>query len=349
MIKIFAILFLALSLNALTIKEGWNLIGVNNDTSSTSLILNENELIYSYDGNSWDYYTSNKSGTLEAGRGFWIKSSTTRNIDLTASNSNDISISNKWELISPVSTMDLSTNDKISYAWKYTGGQDSVGEWKLYHPTLSQNTFGTFTTAEIGEGVWIKSNNASIGNTSVYIKNGDFGTVSKTSSLAQTKEAFLEDIKNTYDISFDIDKQKSNLDLFMIGIKLTKLSTNSEYFYFVKVDTSNSKTLSSPQVDLQKSTGEGLGGALIPAPMLELTNNTLVLNFHKISKFLIDYNWYSLEDLKDRLSVKTDYKIELFTRNLEILNSSKTSSSLTLVNNLFPEGSNKIEGIISIK
>ena len=345
--KYFFISFILINfLNSASIdlNTGWNLVGVKDNISTTEIIDTSDEVIHYYDGENWDYYTSLKTGIIPKGSGIWLKSSTFRNLDIGTSTFTKELI-NEWELITSTNgSLDLSIDPSIHYAWKYNNEK-----WSLYHPSLSQDKFSTFTNIKEGEGVWIKRTNFDIGNSKLFIKNGNFGTVNKDGSTATTEIEFLEDIKNIYNMKFKIDENTSDLDYFVIGIKFTRLSTNSEYFYFVEVNTDDNKTLASPKVDLKKANGEAIGGALIEAPMLELNNSILTLNFHKISKYLMKYDYYNLEQLKDRLSTNTDYKIEIYTYNLDLENSSKISSKIQIVNNLFPVGSSKVEGILSIK
>jgi hypothetical protein len=157
-------------------------------------------------------------------------------------------------------------------------------------------------------------------------------------------------------MGFDINANNSNLNDFLIGLKLTRIATNSVYYYFIKVDSEH--PFSSPYVVLSKENGS-IGGALVENPVIEKnsSNTTMKLNFNKIVKYLYKYtpfdipeNSSSLEELKKRLQMKSDYKVEVYGRYLDIIGSKKLTSS-EMINNTynFPIGSSKLEGILTIK
>jgi len=93
-----------------------------------------------------------------------------------------------------------------------------------------------------------------------------------------------------------------------------------------------------------------LGTSNIDKP-IEVSNNTIKLNFHKIVKYLIDSGYYTLEEMQDRFGMKSAYKMEIYGRNLEIIGSKSLIQDELLngTKNFSTTNSKKFEGTLVIK
>lgn len=342
MLKI-VLLFCLFFINSYASEGSWFMLGASSDATSSSL-QRDGESIYTYEANgTWNEYNSTNIGTIKAGSGFWLKSNeTSRTITMNTSTIQK-NLTLGWNFVSPVKDSWNIQNDfpNIDFGWRYTNG-----DWQLYNQQNKDYGFVSFNTISLGEGVWLNVDySGKIGNYSVLIQNGIFDEFSKNYTVSEVQEAFLDDVKNLFDLSFYTDITKSNLSDFVIGLKLTRVATNSVYYYFITVAT----TSNNPYVELQKTNGS-LGTSNIDKP-IEISNNTIKLNFHKIVKYLIDSDYYTLKEMQDRFGMKSAYKMEVYGRNLEIIGGKKLTQDELLngTKNFSNTNSKKIEGTLIIK
>ncbi|MEA2017993.1 MAG: hypothetical protein U9N59_06060 [Campylobacterota bacterium] len=150
--------------NAIELKEGWNLVSLENDFNVSSLNSNIKS-VWSYDQN-WSAYSSDaeyleliKSNNItilnnvKPSQGIWIQA----NIDLIQEVSskaivNDINISKGWNLIGTIEdTTSLNSIDSNAIYWKYDEN------WTLGSNTLPNAYPHRFTNINKNDGVWVLS------------------------------------------------------------------------------------------------------------------------------------------------------------------------------------------------
>jgi hypothetical protein len=343
----FALLLSNLFATDIQIHPNWNMLGVTSDTASSNLVLNAGEVIYTYENETWSKYDTTHTGTIKAGSGFWLYSSDRRILSVAPSNSEKL-WSNGWNLVTPIDkTWSIKENfPTVSYAWRWVDGG-----WKLYDKAMTSGNYGygTISDVTIGEGIWVKStHNGFLGSSPIHIIDGEFESVTKASDIAQTQSELITNIKNNFDIV--LDKSDTLTPNFVIGIKMTKLSTGNYYYYVV--DSSTSKVRVG-QYDLSKS----FGTSNIVKPIEFINQNSQVkLYFNKIIDYLINKGWFTVDDMNARFIAKENYKMEIYLTNLNTIGGTKTTTFTRFQlskdpENIqdFPIGSSKIEGILTIK
>lgn len=338
---IFVVLVAFSSVFGISINQGWNLLGAKGDLRVGDFVSNEIERVFLYDDGSWSVYTiSQRDDVIPSGRGFWYYSSTFWDYEPPLENGNDYDLVVGWNLVSPnETTWDLRDFSSIVYGWKYQNQ-----EWLLYS---KNSTARDFSSVEFGEGVWLYNEpNMLIGNTSLNVSNGNFGTINKSVINSTNTTELIDGIKNIYDFTFKLNNGIV-LDNFRVGIKVTRGS--SEYFYFVTVNSTN-LVANPPLVELLKADGSRLGTRQVEAPVIEFLDGgeKFKLNFHKIVKYLIP-NYYSYEEMRDRFGNTGDLRYEIYGYNIPFNGASILTENVTVNRYIFPAGSSKISGTLRIR
>jgi len=339
----FALLFGTLCSADIQINTGWNMLGVTTDTASGAFVANSNEVAYTYKSGTWNKYDSTNTGTIKAGSGFWLYSSSEKNTTVSASNNENLWV-NGWNLVTPIDkTWDIKDNfPTVNYAWRWVDGV-----WKLYTKDGTNYGYTSFDGINLGEGVWVKSeHNGFLGNSPINVVDGAFEAITKTSNIASSQNELINNVKNNFDII--LDKSNTLVPNFVIGIKMTKLSSGNYYYYVV--DSAISK-VQIGKYDLSSY----LGTSNISKPTEFINGNTeLKLNFNKIVDYLMNSYGYTLNEMNDRFSAKENYKMEIYISNISIKGGKNIPSPVTFQlsntkSQTFNIGSSKIEGILTIK
>jgi predicted porin len=159
----------SLSADELSLKQGWNLIGTNSETSLSGIsgsLGSDNLLVVqgptkTYQKAYVDAGTSflNDFDGFEIGKGYWVKLNSAATLTYTPSNfssNQEISLNTGWNLIDPLSSM---TIDNIKSAL----GSDNLlviqGPTKTYQKAYvdaGTSFLNDFEEFEVGKGYWVK-------------------------------------------------------------------------------------------------------------------------------------------------------------------------------------------------
>jgi len=301
---------LMLSANSFNIeikKDSWNLIGTAKNLNISELNLSKDDIIWQYKNKKWlsNQDTNNQYGQVsnfDANDGFWLYSTTDKNIIIENNGINFTSIATGWNLYSPSSDIDLNKDINSSFTpiiWGYKNG-----EWKLFNPlNIYKNTkYSPLTIIKKGEGVWVYN----------YKIN--------TPKLIRKTTDNLEDIWN---ISFKINKDidYNNLD---IGVKFLKYESDGtpDIGKFICHNLSIEKgIISKPDTILI----EGIGDSGSTTDTYDknwkpqLLDNTILLNDNIITINLADIMKSQVVVKESTFKAKTTYKIFITSNNENLI------------------------------
>jgi len=267
MLKILIVVFLSagvLSANAPHIKEGWNMLGVTQNSSSADFISNSGEYIYSYNLGQWRLCHTNQNCTLYAGEAFWLFATNSRSAREMVPSGDFVNWqSGSWSFVTP--TVSPWYFDEafptVELAWRYDDG------WMVYSD-VEQNEFERFDSVGVGEGVWVKStHNGFIGSSAVNITNGDFGTLTKRAQTIYSKDLLKAEAKNTYDMRFDLVETLPQE--FSMVLKIVKNNSSTVH---IRINVNSQWPLENPYISVKSSTASA-SGIVIDKNFLQ-TNST---------------------------------------------------------------------------
>jgi len=152
------------TLNALEVKQGWNLVSLASDVNAALFDKKEVRSVWSYD-KKWLAYSSDENysallknenfeeiGSIKSSQGFWVHALEPFSQNVAVSQQNDINITNGWNLIGTIEEeTSLKEIDPDALFWKYSDNQWFLGD------TLSHSAYKSFSTISKEEGVWIAS------------------------------------------------------------------------------------------------------------------------------------------------------------------------------------------------
>jgi hypothetical protein len=158
--------------NIVQVKSGWNLVGITHKSDTGEYKLSDyvakhsgiKSVTTSIDG-AWKSYDPTAPDflqgftTLEAGKGYWLKSDDDFNLSLGDEeiSLNDITFSAGWNLVAMNSNEISSLSSEMDReGYKLNSMTTSIdGAWKSYDPTAPDFLQG-FTAVEAGKGYWVK-------------------------------------------------------------------------------------------------------------------------------------------------------------------------------------------------
>jgi hypothetical protein len=184
-----------------------------------------------------------------------------------------------------------------------------------------------------------------LGSSPIHIIDGEFESVTKASDIAQTQSELITNVKNNFDIV--LDKSDTLTPNFVIGIKMTKLSTGNYYYYVVDSSTSRVRV---GQYDLARYIKTF--NILNPIEFLN-ENKQVKINLNRIVDYLINKKGL-FNELNSRFTNVATYKMEIYLNNISVVGATKTTLLETFQLDVddkedFPISSSKIEGILTIK
>ncbi|MDD5716393.1 MAG: hypothetical protein PHW64_01200 [Sulfuricurvum sp.] len=183
-----------------------------------------------------------------------------------------------------------------------------------------------------------------IGDINITLQNGIFQGFDKNSSTITTQTELVNYILQNYDLT--LQSNKTILSKPVIGIKMTKTSSGSSYYYVVDSNTS--------YVQIAKTDKSGYIGTSNVTNPVTLSSTLCKLNFSSIIDYLILSGYSTLSEMSTRFTSKESYQMEIYATNMEIGGAQKLSNpvvfELTNVKSqIFPIGSSKLEGNITIQ
>jgi len=159
--------------NTLTLKSGWNLVGINGALTIDALKskVGAENLLVVQEGTDKVYKKAhidantpqlNDLTNLAVGNGYWVKLLNSANIDYTpiVSNTNNFTISLQagWNLISPPVAMSLSEIKQQISSDNLLVIQGSKDTYQKYYVDMKKEFLNDFTGFSVGSGYWVKVN-----------------------------------------------------------------------------------------------------------------------------------------------------------------------------------------------
>jgi hypothetical protein len=336
------LLTIPLILSAETIEvnnNNWNLLGTPYETPIQNLNLKSQEIIWTYDNNgTWGCYQQNTDlsgkcnviSKIDAGNGFWYRSIGTESLTIQASTASQKELQTGWNLVSftDTKTPTYFNNSIYKSVWTYANNM-----WYLYTPNNDTiENIGTIQTISPYQGVWINyiDNTIQIGDNNTTLTNGNFETVTNTSTNSLT---------NIWNISFPIDVSKDYTDV-EIAIKYEKIENDGDNDIgeiIIALDyITNGTATTAKNIDLRVIGDSGTqnnGYSYKEQPTLlstitSLNDGILYIN---LGTFFTEYDKIVIDDIQSAVTQKAKYKLAVTSNTLTIPNS-KTLTIMDMTN-----------------